>query len=130
MAIRDDRCFTFGVLVYAWSALFVAGALAGCGDNHIPEPDPDLVTVQPCTDFEADILPWESSDVVPSITPADLGVRIIVPTDFDPFFGASYSVPGGRMAWSVWVYHWYDGDHLGTIGRLNGSTTCMWYAPL
>lgn len=125
------RCFTFGMLVYLWSAVFVIGALVGCGDNPLPgEEVPEFEVVQPCTSFEAVTMPWWVTDVVPSMTPADFGVRIIVASDFRPFEGSSYPVPGGRMAWVVWVYHWYDGDRLGAVGRIGDTTDCKWYEPL
>jgi len=109
-------------------------ALTGCGDN-LPGPEAFLRQAA-CTDFEADMLPADAELVVPSIVPAPLGVRIVVAPDFDPFMGSSVAVPGGRMAWSVWVYHWTDGDHLGAIGRVadtGGAVprggVCRWYDP-
>jgi len=138
--MRD--CFRFGVLVYLWSAVFIVGALACCGCEFEDSAPADgaaaivasapfsSVAVQSCDDFGKAILPWVATPTVPSITPATYGIRMIAPTDFDPFFGASFLVPGGRLVWVVWIYHWYDGDHMGSIGRMSGGTTCMWYDPL
>jgi hypothetical protein len=112
-------------------------SLLGCGDNlTVPEP---LPRVAPCTQFEADFRSVDDDLVVPSLVPAPFGVRIIVDAHFDPFEGASVAVPGGRMAWRVWVYYWIDGDHLGTIGRVADEDVsgpiprggiCQWYDPL
>lgn len=130
----------FGIGMYVWTAklwLWVLLVLSGCaiGDNLSP-PDPPLPRIAPCTLFEADILPASSDLVVPSIAPAPLGVRIVVESHYDPFMGSSAPVPGGRMVWNVWVYHWYDGDHLGAIGRVPEAAgdprggMCQWYEPL
>jgi hypothetical protein len=122
-------------------AVMVA-ALAACGDN-LPGPGDagGFLHQAACTDFEADMLPADAELVIPSIVPAPLGVRIMVSADFDPFMGASAPVPGGRMAWNVWVYHWTDGDYLGAIGRVADADiirggaavprggVCRWYAP-
>jgi hypothetical protein len=133
--------------VIAWSCFFIvldlvlavllAVSLLGCGDNlTAPEPFP---RVAPCTQYEADFRSVDSDLVVPSLVPAPFGVRIIVDAHFDPFEGASVAVPGGRMAWRVWVYYWLDGDHLGTIGRVADKDVtgpvprggmCQWYDPL
>lgn len=120
----------FGVFVYLWIALLVVGVLTGCGDNELP--DEPLPQVQPCVIFETFMLADEP-DVeapVPSLTPAPFGTRIIVDHDFQSFMGSSAQVPGGRLAWVVWVYHWYDGDHLGAIGRVGDTVACRWYEPL
>jgi hypothetical protein len=111
--------------------------LAGCGDNLLgPTASAgDFLHQAACTDFEAEMLPATADLVIPSIVPAPLGVRIVVASDFDPFMGSSTPVPGGRMAWSVWIYHWDDGDYLGAIGRIPDADTvprggvCRWYDP-
>ncbi len=109
----------------------------GCGDNlSIPEPFP---RVAPCVQYEADFKSVDADLVVPSLVPAPHGIRIIVHASFNPFMGASVPVPGGRMVWRVWVYHWVDGDYLGTIGRVPDADVqgpvprggmCQWYDPL
>lgn len=116
----------------AFSALLLA--IAACGDDLVaPPPFP---WTGPCTQFVADMRGVDDDEVIPSIAPADLGVRIIVDADFDPLMGASVAVPGGRMVWSVWVYRWFDGDHLGAIGRVPDAGVvprggmCQWYDPL
>lgn len=126
----------FGISAYLWVALIWCVVLGGCalGDNFTPsEP---FARVAPCTQFEADLLPTSAELVVPSLVAAPLGVRIVVDSSFDPFMGASVAVPGGRMVWNVWIYRWYDGDHLGAIGRVPDVVgdprggTCQWYEPL
>jgi len=119
--------------------MLVTLVLNGCGDN-LPGPDAFLRQAA-CVDFEAEMRPADVELVVPSIVPAPLGVRIVVASDFDPFMGASTPVPGGRMAWNAWIYHWTDGDYLGAIGRVadaditrTGATVprggvCRWYDP-
>lgn len=124
-------------LVMSPMLLLAPLALGGCGDNQTClEP---LPRVAPCVQFEADIRGVDEDLVVPSIVPADFGVRIIVDADFTPLMGSSYPVPGGRMVWNVWVYHWLDGDHLGAIGRVPDvqvvgpiprGGVCQWYDPL
>ncbi len=119
------------------AATTIVASLAGCavGDN-LPGPSSAMVPMPRealCTQFEADMRPalGDLDDlVVPSITPAPAGIRIIVDIHFDPFMGSSTPVPGGRLVWNVWIYHWLDGDHLGAIGRVNNTTTCRWYDPL
>ena len=136
-----DACFLFGASVYAWFVTLVLGLWAGgCGDNLIPVPDLPLPRQMTCIDFENDMVPANLHDVVvPSLEPAPLGIRIIVDASFDPFMGSSYPVPGGRMVWNVWQYHWFDGDHLGAIGRVPDREVgdlvplggvCRWYDPL
>lgn len=112
-----------GVAVYAWAALFISGTLmlGGCSSEPLPMPRTAL-----CVDYEALMVP-AGDMVVPSLTPASAGVRVVVDDDIQPFMGASYPVPGGRMVWFVWIFRWYDGDHLGALGRLDGGDTCRWY---
>ena len=109
-------------------ALAVACLLSGCGDNLRPDQDApsDLPMTDLCFDFEAVIRQVDDPIEVPSLVPAATGVRVVVDADFRPFIGASYVVPGGRLAWSAWVYRWLDGDHLGAIGRVD-DTLCRWY---
>jgi hypothetical protein len=100
--------------------------LVGCGDNRVLMED--LPRTAPCTDYEAYMVSVDE-DVVPSLVPAPAGIRVVVDADFRPFMGSSYPVPGGRMVWNVWVFRWYDGDHLGAIGRVGDTTQCRWYEP-
>jgi hypothetical protein len=102
----------------------LALCLAGCGDN-LSVVD-QLPSVSPCLDFEGAIRQVDDPLEVPSLVPAPAGVRAVVDAEFRPFIGASYAVPGGRLAWSTWVYHWFDGDHLGAVGRVD-DTVCRWY---
>jgi hypothetical protein len=106
--------------------LVVAILLVGCGDNQYPQPD--FPRTARCVEYESYMVSADE-DVVPSLVPAPGGVRIIVDDDIRPFWGASYPVPGGRMVWNVWVFRWYDGDHLGTIGRVGDTEMCRWYDP-
>jgi hypothetical protein len=128
----------------AWVALILSiwatvavGWLSGC----VPEclELPPLPREAPCVQYEAATRSVDAELVVPSIVPAPFGVRIIVDEDFNPFGGSSYPVPGGRMVWNVWVYHWHDGDYLGAIGRVPDDQVsgpvprggmCRWYDPL
>lgn len=114
----------FGASVYGWIACLVAGLLmAGCGDNFIVD---DLVEDAPCPEYDHLVRPWGTA-AVPSLTPADYGVRIVVPdAGFVSFYGASYPVPGGRLAWSAWIYHQASGDRLGAVGIV-GDGMCRWY---
>lgn len=80
----------------------------------------------------ANVLPERTScryfDTLMSIghlRPAPFGVRAIVDHDYDPYMGASYPVPGGRMTWNVWVL---DDAHLGAVGRVDRTDLCRWYA--
>ena len=106
----------------------IAVILSGCGDNLSPDPLPPdpLPVTAPCLDFERTIRQVDDPFEVPSIVPAPAGVRVVVDGAFRPFIGSSYAVPGGRLAWSTWVYRWFDGDHLGAIGRVDDAT-CRWY---
>jgi hypothetical protein len=130
MTRRDDVAWLGPVaLVYTWSAFLIAGALALGGCATDPWSSPDLPRTGPCAAYESQIVSVDV-DVTPSITPAPKGIRIIVPdSDFRPLMGASWPVPGGRMVWVVWLYRWYDGDHIGTIGRLGDTSMCQWYDP-
>ncbi len=140
----DRDLLYFGVGMYAWTLklslwmLLLAGcSCTGCavGDNDGPAFNASELAA-PCTLFEARIVPAGHDTEVPSIEPAPLGVRIVVDAKFDPFMGASSPVPGGRMVWSVWIYHWYDGDYLGAIGRVPDANDdprggmCQWYEPI
>jgi len=133
-----DACFQFGASVYACIIVLVTGLWsAGCGDNVFV--DPPRPRVMSCVDFENDMLIYDEEVVIPSIEPAPFGVRIIVDASFDPFMGSSYPVPGGRMVWNAWIYHWFDADYLGAIGRVPDRDVagvvprggmCQWYDPL
>ncbi len=128
--------FVIATMVMAMVVLW----LSACGDN-LPGADPGFLHQSACVDFEADMLPADAELVVPSIVPAPVGVRIVVDADYNAFMGASSPVPGGRMAWTVWVYHWISGDYLGAIGRVadvdvvrTGGVVprggvCRWYDP-
>jgi hypothetical protein len=109
-----------------WLILTWAGC-GTCGDN-VTTRDP-LPVVLRCVDYEALMASVDDPPMIPSIVPAPVGVRIIVSAAFRPFAGASYPVPGGRMAWVVWVFRWYDGDHLGAIGQAEDDL-CRWYDPI
>jgi hypothetical protein len=133
-----DNCFWCGLSVYVWIALLATGLFlqTGCG---VDTAAPPLPRVMPCIAFEA---LWRAHDAdleVPSMQPAPFGVRIIVDASFDPFEGSSVPVPGGRMVWKNWVWHWFDDDHLGAIGRVPDQQAvgpvpiggvCRWYDPL
>lgn len=105
-----------------WSLMMV-----GCGDNDAAFPE--LPMSARCVDYEAMFASVDAPVETPSIVPAQAGVRIIVRSDFVPFMGSSYPVPGGRMVWNVWIFRWYDGDHLGAIGRKENDL-CEWDEPL
>jgi len=132
---RDSSLVVFGVSVYTWLAALVVELmlLTGC----LSAPDVPFPDQEPCVTYEAAMAPAGTTTTY-SMSPAPLGVRIIVDDTFYPFMGASTPVPGGRMAWSVWVYHWDDGNHLGAIGRLIDDDfedvprggMCRWYDPL
>lgn len=100
--------------------------LAACGDDVTV---PDFPDARPCTSYETMMISVDDAYVVPSIVPADAGIRIIVEASFQPFMGASYPVPGGRLIWNVWIFRWFDGEHLGAIGRGAGDM-CRWYPPV
>jgi len=109
------------------SVAAIAVLLIACGDNTLPAmPTDPLPSVAPCLDFEEAIRQVDDPIEIPSLVPASAGARAVVDSDFRPFIGASYAVPGGRLAWSTWVYHWFDGDHLGAVGRVD-ETMCRWY---
>lgn len=129
MTLRNNDCFTCGFLVYLWTALLCLGIAAGCGDNLQADPTEPFPRLQPCGDFLAAVRHVDAELEVPSMTPATLGVRIIVADDFLAFDGASSPVPGGQLAWRVWVYHWFDGDYLGAVG-IAGDGMCRWYDPI
>lgn len=121
---------TCGFLVYGWTllvALAVATGVAGCGDNTLG-PGAPIMESGACVDYEALMHPGDGDGVeIPSITVAPKGVRVIVgDPDFVSFGGASYPVPGGRLAWAAWVYHYAGGERLGTIGHIGGDA-CRWY---
>lgn len=119
---------TCGFLVYGWTLLVVlaiATGVAGCGDNT-PAPDAMFMASGTCADYESLMRPVDSTEI-PSIIIAPRGVRVIVgDPDFSSFGGASYPVPGGRLAWAAWVYHYAGGERLGTIGHIGGDA-CRWY---
>lgn len=121
---------------YGIVAVLFAILVSGCLDAEAPCDEP-LPSEMPCTTFEAMFRPERGPVVVPSVVPAPWGVRVVVDPHFDPYVGSSAPVPGGRMAWSVWVFRWWDGDHLGTIGRVPDPPrpppiggTCRWYSPI
>lgn len=101
---------------------------ASCGDD-VNGSVQDLPVEAPCLTYEAMMVSVDDPYEVPTIVPAPVGVRIIVDSNFDPFMGASYPVPGGRMVWSVWIFRWFDGEHIGAIGRADDDA-CRWYAPV
>lgn len=130
-----DSCFVCGATVYGWMIALVVGLwmFTGCMVS-MSAPFPDE---EPCVVYQ-DAMMVPGPSMPRKMTPAPFGVRIIVDASFDPFVGASQPVYGGRLAWSVWVYHWDDGDHLGAIGRLPDADfdtvprggMCRWYDPL
>jgi hypothetical protein len=126
----------FVVLVYAWITALIVGvvkhlpavaalSMTGCMDDISCE----MPTYESCTFYMSLMRSVDDPGETPSLTPADFGVRIIVDTDFNPLMGSSYPVPGGRIAWNVWTFHWYDGPHLGAVGRINDSLQCHWFGP-
>ncbi len=117
---------TLGWIALGFVATIIALSLIGCGDQR--QPDDEMPSIATCIDYETYMVSVDE-DVVPSLVPAPFGVRIVVDPTFHPFMGASYPVPGGRMVWNVWVFRWYDGDHLGAIGRVGDSDVCRWYQP-
>jgi hypothetical protein len=113
-------------LAFLVGVLLMAYLLVGCSEGA--RPMPDLPREAPCLDYKAFMVPADQ-DIVPSIVPAPVGVRIVVDRDFWPFTGIFYPVPGGVMVSDVSVFRWYDGDHLGAIGRVIETGMCRWYAP-
>lgn len=115
--------FSFGVGVYAWSALLVAGALMlnGCASLE-DEPFPSAA---PCADYEADMV--APAGQIPTLSRAPFGVRFVAPADFAALVGPTYPLATGTLVMEVWVYHWFDGDHVGAVGRTS-SGGCRWYA--
>lgn len=115
---------TARVMAVVIGVLFAAYLLAGCGAD--PRFMPDFPREAPCLDYEA-FMVTADQDVVPSIAPAPAGTRAVVDRDFWPFRGVFYPVPGGVMVSDVSVFRWYDGDHLGAIGRVIETGMCRWY---
>jgi hypothetical protein len=129
----------FDILVYAWTITLVLG-VARC----VPRAEL-VIGVTACVDAgPCSVMPrYESCafymDLMrsdrrldsepPSIEPAEFGIRIIVDRDFNPLMGSSYQVPGGSLVWNVWKFRWYDGDHMGAIGRVGDSLQCQWFDP-
>lgn len=130
--------YWFVVFVYAWTAALIVGvirniapaaavlSMTGCMDDT---PPCDMPRYESCSYYMAIMRSVDYPVEAPSLTPADFGVRIIVEPDFNPLMGSSYPVPGGRLVWNVWMFHWYDGDHMGTVGRVGDTLQCRWFDP-
>ena len=110
-------------------AIVALGAMGWAGCLNKDTDIPPIPAVAPCVNYEAMMVSVDDPYTIPSIIPADFGVRIIVDRNIQPFMGASYPVPGGRMVWNVWILRWFDGEHLGAIGR-GDDDACQWYGPL
>lgn len=114
-----------GVAVYAWALLLVVGVLLlqGCVDG--PGPLPLEAT---CAAYRADM--DQPAGSVPSLERAPFGVRIVVAPDFQDFAAVAWPLPTGTLVMEPWIYHWFDGDHLGAIGRGAEPGDCRWYVPI
>jgi hypothetical protein len=125
-------------LVYTWTAALIIGVvkrvtaaatvlgMVGCMDDV---PPCEIPRYESCAYYMSLMTSVDNGAEAPSITPADFGVRIIVAPDFHPLMGSSYPVPGGELVWNVWTFHWYDGDYMGAIGRIDDSLQCRWFEP-
>jgi hypothetical protein len=120
------RYLTCGVTVYAWGALLVAGAILLNGCVAAAE-SPRLEGS--CDQYVADMM--TAPPRVPSLERAAFGVRVVVAADFQDFQGVSFPITTGRLVMEPWVYHWFDGDHLGALGIDHDQPDlCRWYEPL
>jgi hypothetical protein len=125
MTVARRYELSFVGMVYVWTLSLILG-MASCMDDPDPTPFPREET---CEAYLGNMRSVDDVVVVPSLTPANFGVRIIVAPDFNPLEGSSYPVPGGRLVWNVWIYHWTDGDHMGAVGRIEDTDMCRWYGP-
>jgi len=120
-------CTWAAALVVAVSRMIASGIVVASVSGCVHE---DFPRTESCAYYMSLMRPVDERVEVPSLTPADFGIRIVVASDFEPLMGSSYPVPGGRMVWNVWIMHWYDRDRMGAVGRLGDSTECQWFDPL